>query len=345
MAPHPALPSWLSAPAAAGYHIVQRVHEKAYSWGILRGERLAVPVISVGNILLGGSGKTPFVAYLAELLRTRGFKPGVVSRGYRGTNREPFLVVGDPSTREPPVGPSECGDEPFLLARRLPAVPVLVGRRRVLPAAAAVRLFGCDVIILDDGFQHLSLARDADIVLLNGLEDRMFPRGSLREPFSALKRADVIILAGEEAAIAQDAMPFVSGKPVFRCRQVPERIEKGGGDAGFLLPGEYKGRDVVLVSAIAHPERFRKTAESLRWHVADHLIFRDHHVFTERDLRSIPAGAGRMPVIFTEKDWVKLPAWFRADERVGALAIRMVVDEEEAFLKILMGLLAGTRGR
>jgi tetraacyldisaccharide 4'-kinase len=170
------LKALLSIPAA-GYHAVQKVREKAYLWGLLSGKKAPGPVISVGNLVLGGSGKTPFVIYLAEMLGNKGWKPGVVSRGYRGSNRLPYFVVGDGMSPEPQAGPSICGDEPFLIANRLPQVPVIIGRRRIDPVSAAANIFGCNIIVLDDGFQHLPLQRDVDIVLLTGAEDRMFPLG------------------------------------------------------------------------------------------------------------------------------------------------------------------------
>ena len=249
----------LTVPAAM-YFCVQKCHELAYRNGIWKAHKAPIPVISVGNLLLGGSGKTPFVIYLAELIHKYGLQPAVISRGYRGSYKADYLVVGDGRSDEPLVEPFDCGDEPYLISSRLPHIPVLVGRRRIHPVVAANKLFGCNVVVLDDGFQHIRLARDADIVLLNGSEDAMFPLGSLREPKSALRRADIIILSGREAHIPDVATLYVSGLPSFRCEHKPTELI---GFENWKHPDDLKGQDVILASGIAHPHRFRKTAEHI----------------------------------------------------------------------------------
>ncbi len=330
-----ALNALLSVPAA-GYCSVQKIREKVYDWGILSPHRAPVTVISVGNLLLGGSGKTPFAIYLAALLANRGLKPAVVSRGYRGTSRAPYLVVGDGSSSAPLVGPDACGDEPYLIAERLPDIPVIVGRKRIYPVKAAEELFGCNIVVLDDGFQHLPLRRDADIVLLNGSEDHMFPWGRLREPLSALKRADIVVL------VTADEIPTVAKKyvrgPIFRCRPVAAGLETGV--TSRCAPADsHSGRDVILVSGIANPPRFRRTAEHLGWIVKDHHAFPDHHAFKDRELRSILDRAAGLPVVFTEKDWVKLPRWIKEIEHVAALRIEMVLEDEPGFWTALGALI------
>jgi len=320
---------------AAGYYLVQTIRARAYRTGLLIQEKAPVPVISLGNILMGGAGKTPFAIYLAELLRARGFRPAIVSRGYGGSNREPYIVVGRGDGGRPLVEPSVSGDEPYLMSRRLPQVPVLVGRRRIHPVVAARHLFGSNVVILDDGFQHLPLARDVDIVLLNGSEDRMFPLGRLREPLTALDRAHLAILMGDETAVPSAAAAYLRGAPTFRCRILPLDIERGAA-LPPLAAGSFAGREVVLASGIAHPDRFRQTAERLGWLIREHWTFRDHHRFTDVDLAGILSKAGDFPVLLTEKDWVKLPVWFRGKSQVAALRIRVAVDEEEALLDAIV---------
>jgi tetraacyldisaccharide 4'-kinase len=325
----------LSFPAA-GYYTVQKVREKAYGWGVLSQYGAPVPVISVGNLLLGGTGKTPFVIFLAGMLRNRGLKPAVVSRGYRGTSRAPYLVVGDGSSGEPLAGPDACGDEPYLIAKRLPNVPVIVGRKRIYPVRAAHELFGCNVVVLDDGFQHLPLKRDADIVLLNGSEDHMFPRGRLREPLSALKRADIVMLMAG-GTIPSSAVDYVRG-PTFNCHPLPSELARGSGLQSLVPSDTLSEREVILASGIANPGRFRSTAEKLAWIVVDHYSFPDHHRFTDKELRSILDRAAGLAVVVTEKDWVKLPAWFKEMDQVAALRIKMVLDDEEAFWTALASL-------
>jgi len=318
----------LSIPAA-GYYAVQKVREKAYEWGIFSQKQAPVPVISVGNLLLGGTGKTPFVIYLAGLLKSRGLKPAVISRGYKGTSRAPYLVVGDGSRGEPLSDPDACGDEPYLIAMRLPDVPVIVGRKRIHPVQAAHDLFGCNVVVLDDGFQHLGLKRDADIILLSGAEDRMFPVGRLREPLSALKRADIVMLVAE-GTFSAAAANYVKG-PIFRCRPVASGLASGAKFQSAVPSDSLSGRETILASGIANPERFLSTVQGLGWVVVDHFSFADHHRFTDNELRSILGRASGLPVVLTEKDWVKLPEWFKEMEQVQALRIEMILDDEEAF--------------
>lgn len=320
----------MAIPAAA-YYGVQRLRGKLYSWGVLKGTVPPIPVISVGNVLLGGSGKTPFVIYLAELLLREGFKPAVVSRGYRGSNRRPYLVVSDGRSRGASVEPSVSGDEPYLIAMSAPSIPVVVGRERIHPVTAAGELFHCDVAVLDDGFQHLPLSRTLDIVLLNGSEDRMFPLGRLREPLSALERAHIVMLVGTDA-IAGNASKHVGCAEIFHSRVEPDTLRNHQGSHPFSA---LKDREVFLCSAIAGPERFRVTAERLGWVINEHRVFGDHHVFTRLELMTVLKDAGDRPVVLTEKDWVKLPEWFRLKDQVFVLGVKIVVQDEEKFLGIV----------
>jgi len=322
----------LEAAPAAVYYAVQRIRAKAYRAGLLKRDTAPVPVISVGNLVLGGSGKTPFAIYLAETMLRRGFKPAMVSRGYKGSNRAPYLVVSDGTAKEPLVDASVCGDAPFLIASTLPTIPVLVGRRRIHPVTAAHRLFACNIVILDDGFQHLALQRDVDVVLLSGAEDAMFPLGSLREPLSALERADIIVLVGSKTALPTQASRYIGNTPVFRCGTFPLTVRRTGWERE---PEHYAGQDVILLSGIANPERFRASAEGLGWRVADHLAFPDHYRVADEELRAIMRRTPELPVVVTEKDWVKLPAWAKDSGRICALRIGMRMDDEEDFWKFL----------
>ena len=321
------------APAAC-YHVVQKIRAEAYYWRILRSRKAAIPVLSVGNLLMGGSGKTPFTMYLAELLLKLGFRPAIVSRGYRGGNRDKFLVVNDGRSGEPLVGPSVSGDEPFLMAKRLPQIPALVGRSRIHAVEAAEKLFDCNLALLDDGFQRLQLERELDIVLLNGTEDHMFPLGRLREPISALARADMVVLVGS-ASMPGPAARYAHDAPVFRCRSVPTNLRKDLGGRGGLEVSELAGEEVVLMSGIANPERFRQTADDLQWRVAHHLVYPDHHVFSNAELTKVLSRWSGAWIVTTEKDWVKLPEWFTKTDKVLALRIDIVMEEEGAFVEVL----------
>ncbi|MEW6529490.1 MAG: tetraacyldisaccharide 4'-kinase [Thermodesulfobacteriota bacterium] len=317
---------------AAGYFAVQKTREILYRRGLLVADRGPIPVVSVGNILMGGSGKTPFVIYLAELFRAQGFKVAVVSRGYRGSNRAPYLVVSDGESGKPLVPPDVAGDEPFLIAERLAHVPVLVGRRRIHPVTAAHQLFGVEVVILDDGFQHLQLRRNLDIVIVNGTEDAMFPLGRLREPISALRRADAVILTGDAPIDPDKVSRFLEGKPRFRATAVAIGLV---GLPGMSSPADLAGHEVILVSGIANPERFSKLAQESDWKVVRHVRFPDHHAYSEAELNRILSEAGDLPVVFTEKDWVKLPSPLEQTGSVAALRIGLVLEKEEDLLKMV----------
>ena len=321
----------LNIPAAL-YWIVQKGHETAFRIGALKAQTAPVPVISVGNIMLGGSGKTPFTIYLADLLRKKGRRPAIVSRGYKGSYEANYLVVGDGASAGPSVGPDESGDEPYLMATRLPHVPVLVGRKRIHPATAAHELFNCDVVVLDDGFQHLRLSRDVDIVLLSGAEHAMFPKGNLREPLSALKRADIIVTAVKDGGVSSKIERLITGLPRYTCGHEPTELI---GMENRSRPEDLVDCDVTLISGIAGPKRFRKTAERIGWRVKSHVIFPDHHVFTEPELEEALAQADDTPVIFTEKDWVKLPERFRELRQTGALRISVTTPHEAELMQSL----------
>ncbi|MBM4325709.1 MAG: tetraacyldisaccharide 4'-kinase [Deltaproteobacteria bacterium] len=325
---------------AAGYFAVQKTREILYRRGIFIAVPAPIPVLSVGNVLMGGSGKTPFVIYLAGLLHARGFKVAVVSRGYRGSNRAPYLVVGDGISGKPLAPPHVAGDEPFLIAERLPLVPVLVGRRRIHPVTAAHQLFGVDAVILDDGFQRLSLRRNLDMVIVNGSEDAMFPLGRLREPISALSRADAVIMTGNAASLPHKISRFLEGKPLFRVTAVAIGLV---GLPGMNAPEDLAGREVILVSGIANPERFGDLAQESGWKVVRHLRFPDHHTYREAELNLILAQAGNLPVVFTEKDWVKLPSSIKQTGKVGALRIGTVAEKEEDLLKMASRAIKETR--
>lgn len=272
--------------------------------------RLPVPVISVGNLSVGGSGKTPAVASLARLLLASGERPAILSRGY--ARRHPVdgvLVVSDGRLVFEPV--ERSGDEPQLLARTLPGVPVLVCPDRYLAGMLAHRRFGATALLLDDGFQHLELERDIDLLLVRpeDIRDELLPHGRLREPLSAAKAAHAIVVPGSFGEAAPVAAMLGKG-PVFTLDQEfgTPRLVRPFGDP--VPEGAFgTSRRLVAVAGIARPERFFKTVETLGWEIAQPMVFRDHHWFTRKDVETIHdtvqmLGAGG--VITTEKDAVRL---------------------------------------
>jgi len=295
---------------SAAYGQVARARRAWYARRPHRRRRLTQPVVSVGNLSVGGSGKTPAVAGLARLLLAAGARPVIVSRGY--ARREPVdgvLVVSDGRSVFEPV--ERSGDEPQLLARTLPGVPVLVCADRHLAGVLAERRFGATVILLDDGFQHLALERDLDLLLVRpeDVRDELLPRGRLREPLDAAGAAHAIIVPGSPADAAT-VTAAIRTAPVFTLGQEfgTPRLVRPFGDA--VPEGAFgTSRRLVAVAGIARPERFFATVEAIGWQVAKPMVFRDHHWFTRKDVETIhqavqSLGAGG--VITTEKDAVRL---------------------------------------
>jgi tetraacyldisaccharide 4'-kinase len=287
----------------------------------------------VGNLVVGGTAKTPLAAWLAAQLRRRGHKVALASRGYGRAGGEPVEVVSD--GRFVHGTAQSAGDEPMLLAAQAPGVPVLVGRDRGLVGLRALSAFGAEVIVLDDGFQHHRLQRDVDILTFDGSlglgNRRVLPRGPLREPLDALSRADAIgVVDGplpvrDERAIAWRAPRAYR----FATRRVPSQLRPlAGGDS--LPLASLEGERVGLLAAVARPESVRRTLEQLGARVVAERLFRDHHRYAASDLAGLAELAPRW--ITTEKDAVKLlPAW-AGHARIDVLAIELAVDEPAALL-------------
>ncbi len=280
--------------------------------GWLKSKPLPARVISVGNLTVGGTGKTPTVIMIAGSLFERGRRVAVLSRGYRGSSREPVNVVSD--GREIFLGPSQAGDEAYLMAEALPGVPVLTGRDRWLAGRRAVDDFGAEVLVLDDGFQHLGLKRDVNLLLLDGRNPWgngwMLPAGALREPRSEAARATAFLLTRAEGgaveASAELARDF-PGRPVFTGRHRPVRVVRSG-DGREEAPGFLRGRRVVAFCGLARPDSFLRTLTELGAETALFIRRPDHHHPTSDDLRLIEGKARELgaEVVTTAKDAVKL---------------------------------------
>ncbi len=333
--------------AEGGFRAAVAARGLLYSAGLARRVRLPRPVVSVGNIEAGGTGKTPLVRLLARLLSGAGLRPAVVSRGYLGAAAGPVNVVSD--GKSVLLSAAEAGDEPYLLARALPGVPVLTGKRRAQPALAAIERFGAEVIVLDDGFQHLSLARDLDLVVVTGaLADspRLLPRGLLREPLSALARASALVMTNPEGdALAGLLAARFPALPRFKARHVPEGLRRLDG-AEALAPRELAGRRVVAFCGLGGPRRFRRTLEALGADVAGFHAFPDHHRYAREELEALRLLAGRQRALLvtTEKDAVRLPEGAAAAE-VWALSVRLEVEDEGGLASLVLAACGGAGGR
>jgi len=294
-------------PCAWLFGMVASLRRCLYRFGALSVYRAPVPVISVGNLAVGGTGKTPMVDYVVKLLLASNRRVAVISRGYGGGG---FGAVGVVCAGEGPLlSPRVCGDEPFLLARRNPQAIIIVAPRRADGIRTAVERYGAEVVVLDDGYQHLAVARDLDIVLLDATcpfgNGRLLPAGLLREPPSALRRSCLVVLTRSNGL--ED--PGVSlAVPLLRCRHrlADEAMTL---DGTRLQLAQLAGRRLVAFAGIADPESFFSELGTRGLSLAQSLPLADHVVYDRQTLDAIGTAAATADfLVTTEKDGVKLAA-------------------------------------
>ena len=311
-------------PLTGLYGAATALRNTLYDRGALAARRLRQPVISVGNLSVGGSGKTPFVIALGELLKARGIRFDVLSRGYRRKSRGVLVVEAGGTV-------AEFGDEPLLIARRLD-VPVIVGESRYEAGRVAEQKFHPQLHILDDGFQHRSLVRDFDIVLMTAsdFDDRLLPSGRLREPLSSLARADVIVLPGGRAvdhwALRQ--------KPVWR-------IERE-----LCLPNLPSAP--VVFCGIARPEQFFAQVRAAGITPAAEIRFRDHHAYDVHDVQAL-IGACRDRqaggFLTTEKDAINLALNQHKLEPLAVAQLKLTLDDPTGVVDAILARIAKQKPR
>lgn len=318
-----------------------------YNSGLLNIKKLGCKVISVGNITVGGTGKTPMVIMLAQLLKEKGYKPVVLSRGYRGKRNQAINVVSDGKNIF--MGPTTAGDEPLLIAKSLDGVPVVTGAKRCLTGTYAVEHFGADVVILDDAFQHRALYRDVDVVLLDRKRpfgnQSLLPAGTLREPLKALKRSDIVVLTGIEGLKMELSQRSLVEKhtghiPVFNGYRRAKNLIKA--DTGDKYPLDYLyGKKVCAFSGIAEPEYFETIIASLSGHAAEFIPFPDHHAYSTEDIEKIndiSQECSAQLILTTEKDAIKLIDFEDFCQNIYVLCIEMTVFPfRDTFLNTIQG--------
>lgn len=275
---------WMLWPLMALYALLTALRRGLYRAGLLPSRRFPVPVVVVGNITVGGTGKTPLTLALIERLRQEGFTPGVVSRGYGGHGDYPLVVDEN-------VYAEQCGDEPLTLFRRS-AVPIVVDPKRSRAVACLLEKFPCDVVLCDDGLQHYALARDIEIAVIDGSRGfgngRLLPMGPLREPVSRLQQVQHVVVNGQGFDWPAAAVMSLQADAWKSLRQESQAV--------VPLPGSH----VHAVAGIGNPARFFGQLRAAGYVVTEHA-FPDHHVYATRDL---DFGDG-LPVVMTEKDAVK----------------------------------------
>ena len=302
-------------PLSAMFGAAVRARNEFYDRGTFRTQRLQGPVVSIGNISTGGTGKTPFLILLGELLKQRSILFDVLSRGYRRETKGVALVdPGDTARR--------CGDEPLLIARKL-GVPVIVGEDRFAAGQYAEQNFGPQLHLLDDGFQHRSLARDFDIVLLTppDVRDSLLPSGRLREPLSSLARADAVVLSGN---VAPESIPEF----VKRCWRVQRSIFAANLDA-----------KCVAFCGIAKPAAFFAQLQQAGLQIAATQKFRDHHAYTASDIQKLLRlrdRNGASAFVTTEKDAVNLGEKLRELGTVHVIPLHLELQDANAAISELL---------
>ena len=307
-------------PLASLYGAIVRARNDLYDRGALRIRKLQGPVVSIGNITVGGSGKTPFLIALGELLKERGVGFDVLSRGYGRATKGVALV-------DPEGSPRDFGDEPLLIARKL-GVPVVVGEDRYAAGQFAEQKFSSQLHLLDDGFQHRRLARDFDIVLItpSDARDSLLPMGRLREPLSSLSRADAVVLTNDAST---------QGLPV--AQQLVWRVRRG-----IAVPGELKA-PCFAFCGIARPESFYEQLRAAGVTLAGTRSFRDHHSYSDGDLHqllALRAQHGAAAFVTTEKDAINLQSGVAALAPLRVIPVHMELENADVALTAILAAIA-----
>jgi len=325
------------------FKCVVLVRTYLYTHNIIRSHSIPCSIITVGNITVGGTGKTPAVCHIARHLHDEGHRVVVLTRGYRGKRTDTPHLVSDGETVLSDV--ESAGDEALMMAEKLSGIPVLAGKDRVAAAHMAVQLFQAGIIVLDDGFQYHRLYGNVDVVLVNARNPFgnkfLLPRGTLREPVSALKRAAVIVITKSETSaevrdkISNTIKHYNPNALIFTSRYRPvclRRVSEAGGiDLDALI-----GKRVAGLCSIGDPESFFALLEALQVELTEKIVFADHHLYQSLDYRAIQQRCSRAEfVITTEKDIAKIDRNMIEKEKFLVMEIEPVIEGETLFFEKL----------
>ncbi len=339
---------WLLLGLTVPYGMLVRARVALYGWGWLTRHRLPCRVISVGNLTVGGTGKTPMVIAVVGCLQAQGYRVGVLSRGYQRRSEQIQVLVSDGS--KVLVGPEEAGDEPFLIASRCPGTVVAVGADRYRLGRWVLAQFPLTCLVLDDGFQHLALHRDVDLLLVDasspeGLQD-LLPAGYLREPLSGAARATALVLTrvdpGTRPELVLDRLREATGRnpqPILVQFQPGSLIDPLTDTVEDLA--RLRQQRVLAFSGVANPASFRRTLEGQGARILDEMVFPDHHAYSASDvgmIRTRAQACGTDLIVTTEKDAVKIRSLLTSDDRIRAVRLLTVfLDGHNRFQELLTG--------
>jgi tetraacyldisaccharide 4'-kinase len=324
--------------AAGGYRGLLGTRDFLYAHGVLKSRALGVPVVSVGNLTVGGTGKTPAVELAVRTLMELGHRPAVLSRGY-GRRGGGIQIVADAVSIR--LDAEEAGDEPFVLARRLAGVPVVVGPNRYDAGRHARERFRVSAIVLDDGFQHRTLTKDLEIVMARAHapwgNGQLLPGGPLREPLAALARAHLLVVTGatgaaDVAAVAADAKVHAPGVPILAARHVPTECWEASAMRD-LGPDGLRGLKLFAFAGIGSPDGFRQTLGEAGAVETGFARFADHHRYTREELATLERRARTVAsagLVTTEKDWARLRGLLPGGVPLYVLAVRLALLSGEA---------------
>lgn len=322
-----------------------RLRTGLYRRGLLSRRHLPNPVLSVGNLTAGGTGKTPFVELLARILHEAGLHPAILSRGYRGSAEKTNLLVSD--GRRLLATPGQAGDEPFLLARRLQGIPVMVGRNRYRSGCRLAEELKPEVFILDDGYQHLQLERQLNILLVDATDPfgggRLLPAGRLREPLSALERADWIVVTRADFPLDQEEIEttirqYNRRTPIWYFHHDATGLVQIDGGARLELRAFFR-KPILALAGIGNPGVFLRDLNHHQIRVLDQVLVHDHHPYSQGELDDIlkrMMKIGAEAIVTTEKDAVRLGGLHFPKDSLFALQIEARAENPEDFRRALL---------
>ena len=331
------------------YRLIITFRSRLYDKRILAVIKLPCPVISVGNITVGGTGKTPCVIMLAQMLQSQGFRPAILSRGYGGKNTKQVSIISN--GKSVLLDSKTSGDEPFLMAKSLNNIPIIVGPKRIKTGRVAISQFGANVLICDDAMQHRQIFRDIDLVLLDSQNPfgngHVLPRGKLREPIAGLKRASAFLLTRtdetNEAGNINSKLAQLGNIPIFTSIHKLQNVIKG--DYSDIWPiSKLSGKKVCAFCGIAKPDSFQKSLLAAGANILSWDTFPDHHSYSRDELDTIKSKFSNHKadiIITTQKDGMRLQNFPDFLSKIYLLRIEMeVTPSPELFNKFIVDRLA-----